>query len=433
MRALLLNLGFLNCLAQNVKHFRSVVSTIKNNEDIFLDLKDQENWIQKRGFIPVGDDIKKKELISLERAKEMCLENMDCQAICFPRPGGFPLPEERISVDFKGNTDFYEHDDWWTLLKPVARGELRHPQASCHAVLYALRCAQLIVRSVFMTMGTSNKQAQVNKTIDDVQRTFLVWLRNNNETEELKKSLVRAKFYLGNPYTQAYLQGEDKLPLGDISNGIGLTFIPKSIDCDSKKTITLSKKVEMPRVGFGTWQLTGETAYTSVMIALKAGYRHIDTAQGYENEAEIGEAIHDFLAETSVKRSDLFISTKLSYRKDFGTGKTRAAFLKQLERLRLDYVDVYMIHGPQSQEENKEAWMDMEKLFEEGKIKALGVSNYDEWWLDDLLSYAKHRPVYLQNKFDIYTQGLQTPTGRSMLERAQKEGISIAGYSTLNK
>merc|ERR1719189_2989723 len=90
-----------------------------------------------------------------------------------------------------------------------------------------------------------------------------------------------------------------------------------------------------------------------------------------------------------------------------------------------------MIHGPVGDTwKNQQAWQDMEKLFDEGKIKALGLSNYDHWWLDHHLKLPlKHRPVYLQNKFDIYTHGLQTQTGQSLLKTAMDEGIVMAAYS----
>jgi len=136
-----------------------------------------------------------------------------------------------------------------------------------------------------------------------------------------------------------------------------------------------------------------------------------------------------------VKRSDLFIVSKISNNEDFARGKTKARIEAQMKDLGIEYFDLYMIHGPRGGDDiwrNQEAWQDMEELYEAGTIKALGVSNHDHWWLNHLLKYAKHRPVYLQNKFDIYTHGLQSQTGKSMLETCMKEGIVMMGYSTQN-
>jgi len=434
--ALILIFVFSNSLSEGPNVFENVVRSVLENDDVFHGLGKQVDWTHKRAFIPAGNDVASKETTTLEQAKANCMQNVDCKGICFNRPEGFPAPSDQILVDYKGVTETHNHEDWWTLLKPMIEGNLKNPKATSQAVLYALRSVKVVISSLPINMGVLDKLENIDAIIDDVQQSTLRYLRNTRLIERVKKAIMRARTYLQEPLTKAYLNmlTENLIALGDVDKDIGLTFLPNSVDVDSKKSLTLRDGVEMPRIGFGTWQLVGEVAYNSVMSALKTGYRHIDTAQGYRNEKEVGRAIHDFLAEeSSIKRSDLFITTKLSNGADFSTGKTRKAILKQLEDLQLDYFDVYMIHGPQDQQKNREAWQDMEQLYDEGKIKALGISNYDEWWLDDLLTYAKHRPLYLQNKFDIYTHGLQTQTGKSMLERATKEGIKIAGYSTLNK
>jgi len=249
----------------------------------------------------------------------------------------------------------------------------------------------------------------------------------------LKALWVNIKTYLRLPLIQAYFEalGDDIIPT-PASLGIGL-FQPKSVDCDSKKTITLVEGVEMPRVGFGTWKLQGDEAYSSVLSALRVGYRHIDTAQAYHNEDEVGKAIRVFLAEREdVTRKDIFVTTKISFEKDFGGGKTRTAFFEQLKSLGLDYVDVYMIHKPRDPTATMEAWKEMEQLYEEGKIKALGLSNYNESLLDAFLPNVKHRPTYLQNKLDIYTQGGKVQTGKSLIELTMEQKIALVAYSTLN-
>lgn len=145
-----------------------------------------------------------------------------------------------------------------------------------------------------------------------------------------------------------------------------------------KTTFTLYNQVKIPNIGFGTWQIT-EGAYESVRMALKAGYRHIDTAEAYGNEAEVGRAIKD----SKISRSEMFVTTKLpSHIKTFD--ETTKHFHESLERLGLDYIDLYLIHAPwpwsaQGTDHTKgniEAWKAMIGLYEKGLVKSIGVSNF---------------------------------------------------------
>jgi len=106
----------------------------------------------------------------------------------------------------------------------------------------------------------------------------------------------------------------------------------------------------MPLVGFGTWQLEGEPCTAAVKHALTRGYRHIDTAQSYQNEAEVGKAI----AESEVTRGEIFLATKLSETEDYRKDRVAAVFKEQLRQLRTDYVDLYMLHGPEDAKLNLE-------------------------------------------------------------------------------
>lgn len=164
-------------------------------------------------------------------------------------------------------------------------------------------------------------------------------------------------------------------------------------------TYTLSNGSKIPVVGFGTWQTPdGDVAYHAVLDALKAGYRHIDTAAAYGNEESVGKAIHD----SGVKREDLFVTTKL-WNANHGYEATKQALGESLSKLGLAYVDLYLIHWPNPvnfrdnwQEANAGSWKAMEEAYEEGRAKAIGVSNFRPKHLDALLETAKITPMVNQ-------------------------------------
>lgn len=167
------------------------------------------------------------------------------------------------------------------------------------------------------------------------------------------------------------------------------------------KKLLLNNGIEIPSIGFGTWQSKdGEEAYNAVLTALKNGYRHIDTAAAYGNEESIGKAIKD----SKVKREDLFVTTKL-WNNISGFEETKEAFNGSLKKLGLDYVDLYLIHWPNPVkyrktwiERNNNAWKAMEELYSEGKIKAIGVSNFLIHHLEEIEKKAKIKPMVNQIK-----------------------------------
>ena len=145
-----------------------------------------------------------------------------------------------------------------------------------------------------------------------------------------------------------------------------------------KDTVKLQNGYEIPCLGYGTYKVSGEEAVAVIKTAISAGYRHIDTATFYGNEVEVGQAIR----ECGVPREDLFITSKV-WKTERGYEKTKASFLKTLEDMQLDYLDLYLIHWPASfcqyenwEEINLETWRAMTELYKEGKIKAIGVSNF---------------------------------------------------------
>ncbi|MDR1160343.1 MAG: aldo/keto reductase [Syntrophomonadaceae bacterium] len=190
----------------------------------------------------------------------------------------------------------------------------------------------------------------------------------------------------------------------------------------------LNNGVQIPIVGFGTWQTPGgEVAVSSVKEAIKAGYRHIDTAAFYGNEESVGQAIK----ESGIDRKDLFITTKL-WNSDHGYEAALKACAASLERLQLDYLDLYLIHWPnpirfrdQFEKVNAETWKAMEKIYKDGKTKAIGISNYMPHHIEATLKNAETVPAV--NQIRLYPGFIQEETVRYCKEK----GILIQAYSPL--
>jgi diketogulonate reductase-like aldo/keto reductase len=177
------------------------------------------------------------------------------------------------------------------------------------------------------------------------------------------------------------------------------TMTSQKVPTSLTDTYTLANGVEIPVVGFGTWQTPdGDVAESSVKAALDAGYRHIDTAQAYYNEEGVGAGIKA----SGVARGDIFLTTKL-WNDDHGYDSTLAAFDASLKKLGTDYVDLYLIHWPRPvkfhddwKEVNAETWRAMEEIQRAGKARAIGVSNFQPKHLDALLETAEIAPVVNQ-------------------------------------
>lgn len=162
----------------------------------------------------------------------------------------------------------------------------------------------------------------------------------------------------------------------------------------------LNNGVKIPIIGFGTWQTPdGQVAEESVLAALNSGYRHLDTAAAYGNEESVGAAIK----KSGINRHELFVTTKL-WNSDHGYQNTKKAIDTSLEKLGLDYLDLYLIHWPNPAtmrdnwaELNAESWQAMEEAVQAGKIRAIGVSNFRKHHLDELLKTAEIKPAVNQN------------------------------------
>lgn len=155
------------------------------------------------------------------------------------------------------------------------------------------------------------------------------------------------------------------------------------------QTLTLNNGVEMPVLGYGVFQIPEAETEQAVAAALNAGYRLVDTAAIYGNEAAVGRAI----ANSGVPREELFVTTKL-WIGDAGPGKTPAAFERSLERLGLDYLDLYLIHQPYG--DCHGAWREMEQLYRDGRVRAIGVSNFHPDRLMDLMAHNQIVPAVNQ-------------------------------------
>ncbi|MFD2829933.1 aldo/keto reductase [Corticicoccus populi] len=192
-------------------------------------------------------------------------------------------------------------------------------------------------------------------------------------------------------------------------------------------TFKLSNGVEIPCVGFGTWQTPdGEVARDSVKKAIESGYRHIDTAATYDNEGGVGEGIKA----SGVSREDLFLTSKV-WNSDRGYDKTIAAFNTSLEKLGTDYLDLYLIHWPANEQQfenwdeiNVDTWRAITDLYKEGKIKAIGTSNFLPHHLESLVN-TEVKPMVNQIEYHPgYTQD-------EAVEYCKKHDILVEAWSPI--
>jgi diketogulonate reductase-like aldo/keto reductase len=166
--------------------------------------------------------------------------------------------------------------------------------------------------------------------------------------------------------------------------------------------VKLNNGVEMPILGFGVYQITDpKECELSVLNAIEAGYRLIDTAASYMNEVAVGKAIKN----SGVARKELFITTKL-WVQDTGYENTKKAFEKSLNRLQLDYLDLYLIHQPYG--DIYGSWRAMTELYKEGKVKAIGVSNFQPDRVMDLITFNEIAPAVNQIETHPFNQQIET-------------------------
>ncbi len=185
-------------------------------------------------------------------------------------------------------------------------------------------------------------------------------------------------------------------------------------------TIKLSSDSAIPQIGFGTWLIKDETeCKNAVKAAIEVGYRHFDTAQIYDNEQFVGQA----LAESLVPRQELFVTTKV-WNDNMFWDDIEPSFDESLKKLQTDYIDLLLLHFPVT-ELRRPAWRRMEDIFKFGKAKAIGVSNYEVKHLEELLKECAIKPVVNQLELHVF---LQQP---ELIEYCKVNNIVVEAYSPL--
>ncbi|WP_102348723.1 aldo/keto reductase [Bacillus sp. Marseille-P3661] len=189
-------------------------------------------------------------------------------------------------------------------------------------------------------------------------------------------------------------------------------------------TTTLHNGVKMPWLGLGVFKVQeGQEVIDSVKAALKHGYKSIDTAAIYKNEEGVGQGIR----ESEVPREELFITSKV-WNSDQGYESTLAAYETSLKKLGLDYLDLYLIHWPfPAKGKYKETWKALEKLYKDGKVRAIGVSNFKEHHLDDLIKDAEIKPMVNQVEFHPHF------AQRELRAYCKNQGIQLEAWSPLKQ
>lgn len=185
------------------------------------------------------------------------------------------------------------------------------------------------------------------------------------------------------------------------------------------KYVTLNNGIKMPQLGLGTFNVPDDdTAAFAVSTALKDGYRLIDTAHAYKVERGVGRGIKD----SGVAREEIFLTSKI-WPSEYGEGVTLPAIDKMLDRLGVEYIDLLLLHQPFGDVVG--AWKDAEKAVKLGKVRSIGISNFEQYHYDDILAAAEIKPAVLQIECHPYYQQ------RAMREKAARDGIAVESWFPL--
>lgn len=189
-------------------------------------------------------------------------------------------------------------------------------------------------------------------------------------------------------------------------------------------TTTLHGGIQMPWFGLGVFKVEeGAELVQAVKSAIKHGYRSIDTAAIYDNEKGVGQGIHEAILENNISREDLFITSKV-WNADLGYESTLAAYETSLNKLGLEYLDLYLIHWP-VEGKYQDAWRALETLYKEGRVKAIGVSNFQIHHIEELMKTATIKPMV--NQVELHPRLTQT----ELRDFCKEQGIQIEAWSPL--
>lgn len=182
------------------------------------------------------------------------------------------------------------------------------------------------------------------------------------------------------------------------------------------KYVTLANGVKMPQLGYGVYQVSKDECERCVLDALKVGYRHIDTAQSYFNEEEVGNAI----ANSGIPREEIFITTKV-WIENYGYERAKASVLESMRKLKTNYIDLMLLHQPFA--DYYGAWRALEDLYAEGKLRAIGISNFYPDRMVDLCSFARINPMVNQVETHPYNQQIDAQ------KWMEKYGVQIEAWA----
>ncbi len=182
--------------------------------------------------------------------------------------------------------------------------------------------------------------------------------------------------------------------------------------------ITLSNGVKMPQLGYGVYQISKDECERCVLDALKIGYRHIDTAQSYFNEEEVGSAIE----KSGIPREEIFLTTKV-WIEHYGYEETKKSILVSMEKLKTDYIDLVLLHQPFA--DYYAAWRALEDLYTQGKIRAIGISNFYPDRMIDICSFSRIKPMVNQVETHPFNQQIEAQ------KWMKKYGVQIEAWAPL--
>ena len=217
-----------------------------------------------------------------------------------------------------------------------------------------------------------------------------------------------------------FIKTTAKFAAGTMFMGLGGSSLLGSVNSKFRsgaiETVMLNNGIKMPVLGYGTLYLNDDIGVKCVADAISVGYRLIDTATIYGNEKAVGAGIK----KSGVQREQLFVTSKV-WIDDSGYENTKKAFDTSLSKLGLDYLDLYLIHRPRG--DYKGSWKAMEELYKEGRIKAIGVSNFEEQHLDDLMTNFDIKPAVNQIESHVFFQQ------NDVLENLKEQGIQMEAWS----